>query len=132
MKIILELIRDMVWLANQIEVAKCASQTLRRISVLRKKLFVCLKKPELLIFLLLMTPKSMGVVGDHPVTLVTICDLKNPLVLLGCLAFVVMIVLEKMKIKGNIIIGILVFSVIAWVTGLAKFNGVVGSIRQSY
>ena len=39
-----------------------------------------------------------------------------------------MVVLEKMKVKGNIIIGILVFSVIAWGTGLAKFNGVVGSI----
>ena len=65
----------------------------------------------------------MGVVGDHPVTLVTIGDIKNPLVILACLAFVVMIVLEKMKVKGNIIIGILVFSVIAWATGLAKFNG---------
>ena len=70
----------------------------------------------------------MGVVGDHPVTLVTIGDIKNPLVILGCLAFVVMIVLEKMKVKGNIIIGILVFSTIAWATGLAKFNGIVGSI----
>ena len=69
----------------------------------------------------------MGVVGDHPVTLVTLGDLKNPLVLLGCLAFVSMIVMEKMKIRGNIIIGILLFSVIAWVTGLAKFNGVVSS-----
>ena len=39
-----------------------------------------------------------------------------------------MIVLEKMKIRGNIIIGILLFSIIAWATGLAKFNGVVGSI----
>ena len=52
----------------------------------------------------------MGVVGDHPVTLVTLGDIKNPLVLLGCLAFVVMIVLEKMKIKGNIIIGILLLA----------------------
>ena len=39
-----------------------------------------------------------------------------------------MIVLEKMKIKGNIIIGILVFSAIAWIFGLAEFKGVVGSI----
>ena len=69
----------------------------------------------------------MGVVADHPVTLVTIGDMKNPLVLLACLAFVSMVVLEKMKVKGNIIIGILVFSIIAWATGLAKFNGV-GSI----
>ena len=39
-----------------------------------------------------------------------------------------MIVLEKLKVKGNIIIGILVFSIIAWVADLSKFNGVVGSI----
>ena len=80
------------------------------------------------LFLAIIGLEIMGVVGDHPVTLVTIGDIKNPLVLLGCLAFVVMIVLEKMKIRGNIIIGILVFSTIAWVTGLAKFNGVVGTI----
>ncbi len=80
------------------------------------------------LFLAIIGLEIMGVVGDHPVTLVTIGDIKNPLVLLGCLAFVVMIVLEKMKVKGNIIIGILVFSIIAWGTGLAKFNGVVGSI----
>ena len=80
------------------------------------------------LFLAIIGLEIMGVVGDHPVTLVTIGDIKNPLVLLGCLAFVVMIVLEKMKVKGNIIIGILVFSVIAWATGLAKFNGIVGSI----
>jgi AGZA family xanthine/uracil permease-like MFS transporter len=35
-----------------------------------------------------------------------------------------MIVLEKMKIKGNIIIGILVFSTIAWATNLAPFYGI--------
>ena len=80
------------------------------------------------LFLAIIGLEIMGVVGDHPVTLVTIGDIKNPLVILACLAFVVMIVLEKMKVKGNIIIGILVFSVIAWATGLAKFNGVVGTI----
>jgi AGZA family xanthine/uracil permease-like MFS transporter len=39
-----------------------------------------------------------------------------------------MIVLEKLKIKGNIIIGIIVFSAIAWIFGLAEFKGVVGAI----
>ena len=38
-----------------------------------------------------------------------------------------MVVLEKMKVKGNIIIGILLFSIIAWATGLAKFNGIASS-----
>ena len=78
-------------------------------------------------FLAIIGLEIMGVVADHPVTLVTLGDIKNPLVLLGCLAFVAMIVLEKMKITGNIIIAILAFSIIAWVSGLAKFNGVVSA-----
>ena len=80
------------------------------------------------LFLAIIGLQIMGVSADHPVTLVTLGNLKDPIVLLACLAFVTMIVLEKLKIKGNIIIGILVFSIIAWVLGLAKFNGVVGSI----
>jgi adenine/guanine/hypoxanthine permease len=79
------------------------------------------------LFLAIIGLEIMGVVGDHPVTLVTLGDIKNPLVILACLAFVVMIVLEKMKVRGNIIIGILVFSVIAWVAGLAKFNGIISA-----
>ena len=79
------------------------------------------------LFLAIIGLEIMGVVGDHPVTLVTLGDIKNPLVILGCLAFVVMIVLEKMKVRGNIIIGILGFSIIAWITGLAKFNGIVSA-----
>ena len=80
------------------------------------------------LFLAIIGLEIMGVVAAHPVTLVTIGDMKNPLILLACLAFVSMIVMEKLNIKGNIIIGIIVFSIIAWVSGLAKFNGVVGTI----
>ncbi len=92
------------------------------------------------LFLAIIGLEIMGVVGDHPVTLVTLGNIKHPLVLLGCLAFVVMIVLEKLKVKGNIIIGILFFSLLAWLpmwewTGatikdgasLAKFNGIFSS-----
>ena len=78
-------------------------------------------------FLAIIGLEIMGVVKDHPVTLVTLGDLKNPLVLLGCLAFVAMIVLEKMKVTGNIIIAILAFSIIAWVAGLSEFKGVVSA-----
>ena len=69
----------------------------------------------------------MGLTADHPVTLVTLGDLSNPLTLLGAGAFISMIVMEKMKIKGNIIIGIVAFSAIAWVTGLGNFNGVMSA-----
>ena len=80
------------------------------------------------LFLAIIGLEIMGVVADHPVTLVTLGDLSNKLTLLGCATFVFMIVLEKMKVRGNIIIGILFFSIIAWVAGYAKFNGVVGTI----
>jgi len=70
---------------------------------------------------------NYGITADNPVVLVQMGDLSNPLLLLGAGAFISMIVMEKMKIKGNIIIGIIVFSAIAWVTGLGKFNGVVSS-----
>ena len=88
------------------------------------------------LFLAIIGLEIMGVVVGHPVTLVTLGDVKNPLVILATLAFVVMIVLEKKKVKGNIIIGILVFSAIAWLPiwgwtgvsvesgGLSNFNGI--------
>ena len=60
-------------------------------------------------------------------TIVKLGNLSDPLLLLGAGAFISMIVMEKMKIKGNIIIAIVAFSVIAWVLGLGKFNGVVSA-----
>ena len=62
---------------------------------------------------------------DTRVTLVQLGNLGDPIVLLGCATFIAIIDLDKMNVKGNIIIGILAFSVIACATGLAKFNGVV-------
>ena len=79
------------------------------------------------LFLAIIGLQIMEVVVDNPVTLVQLGDLSNPLVLLGCATFIAIIVLEKMNVKGNIIIGILVFSIIAWAAGLAKFNGLASS-----
>jgi len=79
------------------------------------------------LFLAIIGFEIMGLTADNPVTLVQLGDLSNPLLLLGAGAFVSMIVMEKKGIKGNIIIGIIVFSAIAWLGGWAKFNGVVSS-----
>jgi AGZA family xanthine/uracil permease-like MFS transporter len=70
----------------------------------------------------------MGIqVASGSPTIVGLGDLSNPLLLLGAGAFISMIVMEKMKIKGNIIIGIVAFSVIAWLGGWGNFNGVVSA-----
>jgi AGZA family xanthine/uracil permease-like MFS transporter len=76
------------------------------------------------LFLAIIGFQLMGLTSDNPVVLVQMGDLSNPLLHLGAGAFISMIVMEKMKIKGNIIIGIIAFSIIAWVFGFAKFNGV--------
>ena len=78
-------------------------------------------------FLLIIGFALMGITADHPVTLVTLGNLKNPILLLGAAAFLTMVVLEKKGIKGGIIISIIVWSVVAWVLGLAKFNGIVSA-----
>ena len=77
------------------------------------------------LFLAIIGFEIMGLTADNPVTLVQLGDLSNPLLLLGAGAFISMIVMEKFKVKGNIIIGIIAFSAIAWLTGVGKFNGVV-------
>jgi len=82
------------------------------------------------LFLAMIGLSISGVVVDHPVTLVTLGNLKDPIVILACLTFVTMVVLEKLNIKGNIILALLGFSIITWVTGLAKFNGFVGPIPE--
>ena len=79
------------------------------------------------LFLAIIGFEIMGLTSDHPVTLVTLGDLSNPLLLLGAAAFISMIVMEKLNIKGNIIIGILGFSIIAWIFGFANFNGVMSA-----
>jgi len=66
------------------------------------------------LFLAIIGFQLMGLTSDDPVVLVQLGDLSNPLTLLGAAAFISMIVMEKMKIKGNIIIGIVAFSIIAW------------------
>ena len=76
------------------------------------------------LFLAIIGFQLMGLTSDNPVVLVQLGDLSNPLTLLGAAAFISMIVMEKMKIKGNIIIGIVGFSIIAWLGGWANFNGV--------
>ena len=79
------------------------------------------------LFLAIIGFEIMGLTADNPVTLVQLGDLSNPLLLLGAGAFISMIVMEKFNIKGNIIIGIVAFSAIAWLTGVGKFNGVVSA-----
>ena len=79
------------------------------------------------LFLAIIGLKNAGVVVDNPATLVGLGDLSSWPLLAG-LGFAIMAILDKRKVPGAIIIGILAVSIIAWVTGIASLNGVVGSV----
>ena len=77
------------------------------------------------LFLGIIALKSAGIVVDNPATLVGLGDLKQTGPLLAILGFFVIAVLDAMRIKGAILIGILVVTVLSWVLGVSEFRGVV-------
>ncbi len=79
-------------------------------------------------FLAIIGLRNAGIVVDNPATLVGLGDLSSPPVLLAGLGFVGMVVLDKLKVPGAIVISILVISIIGWIFGLAEFKGVIGAV----
>ena len=79
-------------------------------------------------FLAIIGLKNAGVVVDNPATLVALGDLSTWPVLLAGHGFTAMVVLDKLKVPGGIVISILLVSIIGWVFGLAEFKGIVGDV----
>ncbi|KAB1860011.1 NCS2 family permease [Acinetobacter tandoii] len=80
------------------------------------------------LFLALIALKNSGIIVDNPATLVGLGDLKQPTVLLTLFGFLMIVVLHQFKVRGSIIISILVLTAISTVMGLSEFKGVVGEI----
>ncbi|MBD86336.1 MAG: guanine permease [Chloroflexi bacterium] len=82
------------------------------------------------LFLAIIGFQNAGIIVDNPATLVGIGDVASSPVLLAGLGFIIMAVLSHRNIPGSIIIGILVVSVIAWVSGAggAALSGVVDAV----
>lgn len=80
------------------------------------------------LFLALIALKNSGIIVDNPATLVGLGDLKQPTVLLTLFGFLMIVVLHHFKVRGSIIISILVLTAISTVMGLSEFKGVVGEI----
>lgn len=77
------------------------------------------------LFLGIIALKSSGIVVDNPATLVGLGDLKQTGPLLAILGFFVIAVLDALRVKGSILIGILVVTVLSWFLGVSEFRGVV-------
>ncbi|MBJ9720984.1 NCS2 family permease [Acinetobacter calcoaceticus] len=80
------------------------------------------------LFLALVALKNSGIIVANQATLVGLGNIKQPTVLLALFGFLLIVVLHHLKVRGAIIISILVVTAIATALGLNEFKGVVGEI----
>lgn len=75
-------------------------------------------------FLALIGLKSAGIVIGNEATLVALGDLTQAGTLLAIIGFFIIAALDALKIRGAILIGVLVVTVISIVLGISQFGGV--------
>ncbi|HEY0586017.1 MAG TPA: NCS2 family permease, partial [Pseudoduganella sp.] len=76
------------------------------------------------LFLGLIALKSAGIVMANPNTMVTVGDLHKPPALLAIVGFLLIVTLDRLKVKGAILIGIMVVTVLSFFFGGNQFHGV--------
>ena len=79
-------------------------------------------------FLAIIGLKNAGVVVDNPATLVGLGEFTSLPVLLFLVGFSIMVVLDRLRIPGGIVIGIVAVSVIGWLSGASELQGIVGTV----
>lgn len=78
-------------------------------------------------FLGLISLKSAGIVVANPATLVGIGDLHKAPVVLAIIGFFLIVALDRLKVKGAILIGILTVTVLSFFFGGNQFMGLVSA-----
>ncbi|MBI2736475.1 MAG: NCS2 family permease [Rhodospirillales bacterium] len=76
------------------------------------------------LFLALIALKNSGIVVAHPATLVTHGNLTSFPVIMATLGFFLIVALERRRIMGGVIIGILAVTIVAIAAGQQKFGGI--------
>lgn len=77
------------------------------------------------LFLAIIALQNMGIVVDHPATLVALGDISQPTVLLSIFCFLLIVTLEARKIPAAIIIGIIATTLLGAAFGFSSYSGVV-------
>src|SRR5690606_15298772 len=76
------------------------------------------------LFLAIIALQSSGIVVDNPATLVSLGDITQPAPLLALAGFLIIAALDALKIRGAILLGILIVTVISMLLGVSSFGGV--------
>ena len=76
------------------------------------------------LFLGLIALKSAGIVVANPATMVTAGDLRSAPVIMAVLGFLLIVTLDRLRVRGAILIGIVAVTVASFFFGGNTFNGV--------
>ncbi|AUM73830.1 NCS2 family permease [Paracoccus jeotgali] len=76
-------------------------------------------------FLAIIAMQSSGLVVDNPATLIGLGDVTNPGTLLTIAGFFLIVALDAWKVRGAILIGIIVVTLAAIALGVSEFGGIV-------
>lgn len=75
------------------------------------------------LFLALIAMKSSGLVVGSPATLVTVGDMHNPHTIMAVFGFLLIVTLDRLKVPGALLIGIVAVTVLSFFFGGNTFNG---------
>ncbi|WP_188722114.1 NCS2 family permease [Nitratireductor aestuarii] len=76
------------------------------------------------LFLAIIALQTSKIVVDNPATLVSLGDLTAPEPLLAMAGFLIIAALDALKIRGAILLGILIITVISMLLGVSSFGGI--------
>ena len=76
------------------------------------------------LFLAIISLKSAGIVAANPATFVTLGDLHQPAPVMAIIGFLVIVALDRLKVRGALLIGILLVTVRSFVFGGNHFSGI--------
>ncbi|HJV81083.1 NCS2 family permease [Noviherbaspirillum sp.] len=79
------------------------------------------------LFLAIISLKNAGIVAAHPATFITLGDLHKTTTVLAIIGFFLIVALDRLRVKGAILIGIIVVTILSFVFAGNKFAGVVSA-----
>jgi adenine/guanine/hypoxanthine permease len=77
------------------------------------------------LFLAIISLKNAGIVTAHPATFITLGDLHKAPAILAIVGFFLIVALDRLKVKGAILIGIVGVTILSFFFGGNKFAGIV-------
>lgn len=77
------------------------------------------------LFLAIISLKNAGIVAAHPATYITLGDLHKAPAILAIIGFFAIVALDRLRIKGAILLGIMLVTILSFIFGGNQFSGIV-------